>query len=187
MGGLGLSRVAPEVSKVESIPQQPPANPPPPLPRRTISTARIINRLLHAELSIPCPELPDFAFAPLPARRALWRARSASDWALEYVAGGSPGTPAARKWEAQLAGSTAGRETIGPAPAPQLGSARGGGGRVKGMLSNGDLVRLREETGPEAMGWGVAAARTERKLDWDRWYAGADSFGLLVVISANLG
>lgn len=41
---------------------------------------------------------------------------------------------------------------------------------VHGMLRNGDLVELKEATGKQH----------------DRWYAYADSFGLLVTLTANI-
>jgi len=44
------------------------------------------------------------------------------------------------------------------------------------VLRNGDLVNLKN---------GVEEQH-QRKADWDRWYAGADEFGILAILSVDL-
>jgi hypothetical protein len=106
---------------------------------RTVTIVKIINTIFHADLSIPCPKMPEYKAAPLPSHQSLWGAHNELNWNIEYFKNIRQSGP-------------------------------------HGMLSNGDLVELKS---------GVSY-QTDRKLDWDNWYAGADTLGILVMIAANL-
>jgi hypothetical protein len=47
---------------------------------------------------------------------------------------------------------------------------------MHGILRNGDLVKLKN-----------SVEENRRHSEWDRWYAGTDELGLLVVLAADLG
>jgi hypothetical protein len=85
---------------------------------------------------MPCPPPEDYAIAPVPASKLLWRAESKMEWE--------------EQWEKENA--------------------------MHGILRNGDLVKLKNGVEEEH----------RRYAEWDRWYAGTDELGFLVVLAADL-
>jgi hypothetical protein len=52
--------------------------------RRTISVFRIVFQLFDINIDLPCPRVPGFAVAPLPANKLLWRADTEERWEREW-------------------------------------------------------------------------------------------------------
>ena len=104
---------------------------------RTVTVLRIISFLFNIDVNLPCPPPEDYAIAPVPASKLLWRAESKMEWE--------------EQWEKENA--------------------------IHGILSNGDLVKLKNGVEEEH----------QRYAEWDRWYAGTDELGFLVVLAADLG
>ncbi|KAF2099056.1 hypothetical protein NA57DRAFT_76292 [Rhizodiscina lignyota] len=48
--------------------------------RRTLLVFRVLQKIVHLDILLPCPTLPEYAAAPLPASKQLWRASTAEDW-----------------------------------------------------------------------------------------------------------
>ncbi|KAH7030652.1 uncharacterized protein B0I36DRAFT_322182 [Microdochium trichocladiopsis] len=140
--------------------------------RRTSTALAIINAVLHARITPRSARMPEYAVSPAPSPSKLWNADNEKDWEADY---------------AEYLHSNA----------------------LHGMLRNCDLVELKKEAAAEAAdaAEGVGGAGEEEVSssgglrDWelskrvrrdrrqekhDRWYAYADSFGLLVTLAADM-
>ncbi|KXJ85731.1 hypothetical protein Micbo1qcDRAFT_209783 [Microdochium bolleyi] len=141
--------------------------------RRTATAVSIINAVLHAQIAPVSRNMPEYAVSPAPSPSKLWNADSEKAWESDYA------------------------EYLH-------------GNALHGMLRNCDLVDLKKEAdayddaeeeeedefgsgsgGGNGLGqdWEKISKRVwrdRRREKHDRWYAYADSFGLLVTLAADM-
>jgi hypothetical protein len=51
---------------------------------RTVIVFRIISFLFNIDVNLPCPPLQDYAMAPVPASKLLWRAKTEIEWEEQW-------------------------------------------------------------------------------------------------------